>query len=60
MTKFRFDYYNGNQSLGSTFKDFEGTDYQAALDCAKLRINDDCDKIRVCFGDNFEGYFEVK
>lgn len=58
MVQFRFDYFKGNENLGSTFKSF--ADYQEALDCAKLRINDDCDKVRVCFGDNFEGYFEVK
>lgn len=58
MVNFRFDYYKGDVSLGSTFKNF--ADYKEALNCAKLRINDDCDKILVCFGDNFDGYFEVK
>lgn len=58
MVKFKFDYYKGDESLGSTFKDF--ADYKEALNCAKLRINDECDKILVCFGDNYDGYFEVK
>lgn len=58
MAQYRFDYYKGNEKLGSTYK--ECADYQEALDCAKLRINDKCDKVLVCFGDNFDGYFEVK
>lgn len=58
MFQFRFDYYKDGEILGSTFRNCDN--YNEALECAKLRINDECDKVLVCFGGNFDGYFEVK
>lgn len=58
MIQYRFDYYKGKEFLGSTYKEY--ANYQEALNCAKLRLNNECDKILVCFGENFDGYFEVK
>lgn len=55
---YRFDYYKGNESLGSTYKEL--ATYEEALECARLRLNDECDKVMVFFGDNYDGYFEVK
>lgn len=55
---FKFEYFKDNESIGATYKELKS--YTDALECAMLRLNDCCDKIRVYFGDNYDGYFEIK
>lgn len=55
---FKFEYFKNNESLGATYKELDN--YETALECARLRLNESCDKVQVCFGDNYDGYFEVK
>ena len=58
MMQYRFEYFKDGVSLGETFRNCET--YDEALACAKVRINEKCDKIVVSFGENFDAYFEVK